>query len=205
MITLPVQITETTRAVRGKRQGDWTAADWERLPNDDSRYEIIEGVLYASTVPSAFQQWIVLRLYRHFGVAAEDQGLGIAMIAPIGVFMEGATPVQPDFLIIRADRAPIIRDRRIYGAPDLIVEVMSPGSAAYDEGVKLEAYATAGVPEYAVVNPAERSVTLYRALQAGPYAAGQTLRGADLLTFAALPGLSAPVDALFAGAPDTTL
>ena len=55
------------------------------------------------------------------------------------------------------------------------------------------------------VNPAERSATLYRALQAGPYAAGQTLRGADLLTFAALPGLSAPVDALFAGAPDTTL
>lgn len=205
MITLPVQITETTRAVRGKRQGDWTAADWERLPDDDSRYEIIEGVLYVSTAPSAFHQWIVMTLYEHFGIPAKNGGLGFALVAPIGVFMEGATPVQPDFLFIRADRAPIIRDRRIYGAPDLIVEVMSPGSAAYDEGVKLEAYATAGVPEYAVVNPAERSVTLYRALQAGQYAAGQTLRGADLLTFAALPGLSAPVDALFAGAPDTTL
>lgn len=205
MITLPTPITEATRAVRGKRQGDWTAADWEMLPDDGNRYEIIEGVLYVSTAPSFFHQWIISRLQRIYGFPAEDAGLGYAMVAPIGVFMEGAMPVQPDFLFIRAENAGIIRDRRIYGVPDLIVEVMSPGSAVYDEGVKLEAYAAAGVPEYAVVNPAERAVTCYRLVSTGQYGEGVTRRGQDLLAFDTLPGLSAPVDALFAGAPDTTL
>ncbi len=205
MITLPVQITETTQAVRGKRQGEWTAADWELLPDDGSRYEIIEGVLYVSTAPSAFHQWIVRRMDRYFGMPAEDRGLGFAMIAPIGVFMEGASPVQPDFLFVSAERADIIRDRRIYGAPDLVVEVMSPGSADYDEGVKLEAYAAAGVPEYAVINPAERTLTYYRLIAPGEYAEGRMLRDSDAVTFDCLPGLQAPVAALFEGAPDTTI
>ncbi|MBL8146570.1 MAG: Uma2 family endonuclease [Anaerolineae bacterium] len=205
MITLPIQITETTQAVRGKRQGDWTAADWERLPDDGNRYEIIEGVLYVSTAPSYFHQWIVLALYEQFGIPARNAGLGYSMVAPIGVFMEGAAPVQPDFLLIRAENAHIIRDRRIYGVPDLIIEVMSPGSAAYDEGVKLEAYAAAGVPEYAVVNPAERSVTVYQLQGAGQFTEGHTLREQENLAFAALPGLSTPVESLYAGAPDTTL
>ena len=205
MITLPIPITESTQAIRGKRQGDWTAADWERLPDDGNRYEIIEGVLYVSTAPSFFHQWTVTALFEYFGIPAKLAGLGYPVAAPIGVFMEGATPVQPDFLFIRAENAPIIRDKRIYGVPDLIIEVMSPGSAAYDEGVKLEAYAAAGVPEYAVVNPAERSVTVYHLQSAGQYGEAKPLHGQETLAFAALPGLSTPVESLYAGAPDTTL
>ena len=205
MIMLPVQITETTQGVRGKRQGQWTAADWETLPDDGNRYEIIEGVLYVSTAPSAFHQWIIARLLRHFGFAAEDQGIGYAFTAPIGVFMPGASPVQPDFLFIRAERVGIIRDRRIYGAPDLVVEVMSPGSADYDQGVKLEAYAAAEVPEYAVINPADRTLTHYRLLEPGRYDDGRVLAGDSLIQFDCMHGLFAPVHALFDGAPDTTL
>lgn len=204
MITLPIQITETTQAVRGKRQGEWTAADWDKLPDDGSRYEIIEGVLYVSTAPSFFHQWIVMALFEQFGIPAKNAGLGFPLAAPIGVFMEGASPVQPDFLFIRAERAGIIHDRRIYGAPDLVVEVLSPGSVDYDQGVKLEAYAAAGVPEYAVVSPAERMLTHYHLLEPGRYDDGRVLTGEAMLAFDALPGLSAPLSALFAGAPDTT-
>ncbi|HYO89683.1 MAG TPA: Uma2 family endonuclease [Candidatus Limnocylindrales bacterium] len=206
MISLPVQITETTQAVRGQRQGEWTAADWEALSHDDgNRYEIIEGVLYVTTAPSNFHQWIVLRLYRHFGVPAEDRGLGFAAIAQIGVFMKGATPVQPDFLFIKTEHAAIIRDRRIFGVPDLVVEVMSPGSVDYDQGIKLEAYAAAGVPEYVVISPAERTVTHYRLIEPGRYHEGRVQRGSDIVAFDCLPGLEATADSLFAGAPDTTL
>lgn len=54
MISFPVQITENAQSVRGKRQGDWTAGDWESLSHDDgSRYEIIERVLYVSTAPDS--------------------------------------------------------------------------------------------------------------------------------------------------------
>src|SRR5207247_363754 len=103
------------------------------LPNDDNHYEIIAGVLYMGTAPSYFHQWIVRRLDRFVGVPAEQQGAAFAAIAPVGVLMPGCDPVQPDFVIVLASRASIIRERRIMGVPDLIVEVISPGSIAYDE------------------------------------------------------------------------
>jgi Uma2 family endonuclease len=75
----------------------------------------------------------------------------------------------------------------------------------YDQGVKLEAYAVAEVPEYAVVNPAERTLTHYRLLEPGRYDDSRAFSGDEVVVFDCLPGLSAPVSALFVGAPDTTL
>ena len=62
----------------GPPQGQWTYADWEELPDDGNRYEIIDGVLYMTTAPSFFHQWIVNRLERHITIPAEDQGLAFA-------------------------------------------------------------------------------------------------------------------------------
>ena len=203
MVTLVVP-TDAPK-VRGPLQGQWTRADWEALPDDGNRYEIIEGVLYMSTAPSYFHQWIIKRLYRLVGVPAEEQRLAYIDFAPIGVFMPGCEPVQPDLVVVRAHRAQIICDRRIYGVPDLIVEVLSPGSRDYDEDVKLKAYAAAGVPEYAVIDPAERQLRL-RALDVpDEYPAPRIFAEADTMTFACLPGIPFRVGDLFAGAPDTTL
>src|SRR5437667_514509 len=145
-------------AVPGPPQGQWTYADWEELPDDGNRYEIIDGVLYMTTAPSSFHQWIVNRLERYITIPAEDHGVAFAFTAPIGVIMPGCDPVQPDFVVVLASRMSIIRDRRIMGVPDILVEILSPGNTAYDQQVKFEAYARAGVPEYAVVDPATRSV-----------------------------------------------
>jgi Uma2 family endonuclease len=190
--------------VTGPPQGKWTYADWEMLPNDGNRYEVINGVLYVTTAPSFFHQWIVRRLDRFVGVPAEEQGLAFAATAPIGVIMPACDPVQPDFTLVLAGRADIIRERRIMGVPDVIVEVMSPGSTAYDERVKLAAYAAAGVPEYGVIDPAARVVRVYRLEAPGRYSAPRTFDEADALTFDCLPGIAVPVAQLFAGAPDTT-
>ncbi len=142
MITLPIP-TDVGSSVRGPMQGKWTYADWERLGDDGIRYEIIAGVLYMTTAPSFFHQWIIRRFdqYQYIGVPAEERGLGFAATAPVGLLMPGCDPVQPNFVVVLKKNAAIIRDRRIRGVPDLIVEVISPGSAAYDEGIKLEAYA----------------------------------------------------------------
>lgn len=120
-------------------QGQWTAADWEALPDDEYRYEIIDGELYMSKSPSYFHQWILLNLYDLVGRPARQQGLAFPALAPIGVFMPGTTPVQPDFVLVMAQHSAIIHDRGIQGVPDLIVEVLSPGSRDYDEDVKLKA------------------------------------------------------------------
>jgi Uma2 family endonuclease len=192
-------------AVTGPPQGYWTIADWEKLPDDGNRYEIINGVLYMTTAPSFFHQWIVRRLDRFVGVPAETQGLAYAAVAPVGLIMPGCDPVQPDFVIVLKHHAEIIRERRIMGVPNLIVEVMSPGSIAYDLGLKLETYAQAAVPEYAVVNPAEQTLSLYQLDQPEQYAAPQVFRESDPVAFSCLPTIQFAVANLFEDAPDTSL
>lgn len=204
MITLPIP-TDVNTSVRGPAQGNWTYADWEKLPEDGNRYEIIEGALFVTTAPSNFHQWIISRFITHVGVPSDQQGLAYWMVAPIGVFMPDCDPVQPDFLIILKQHAGIIRDKRIHGVPDLIVEVISPGSSAYDEGVKLEAYARAGVPEYVVIDPATRKLRVYALDIPGTFAAPREYGEGDALIFACLPSIRLNVSDLFANAPDTTL
>ena len=203
MATLVIPTDANT--VYGPPQGQWTYEDWLRLPDDGNRYEIINGHLYMTTAPSSFHQWIVLRLYRFVGIPAEEQELALAMVAPIGVIMPDCDPVQPDFVLVLKERADIFRDRRIMGVPDLIAEVLSPGSTAYDEQVKLEAYAKAGVPEYAIIDPGARRVSVHRLDEPGKYADPVIFGEDDTLTFNCLPSINVAVSGLFAGAPDTTL
>src|ERR671935_629902 len=185
-------------AVPGPPQGQWTYANWEGLPDDGNRYEIIAGVLYMTTAPSSFHQWIVNRLVRYIAIPAEDQRVAFAFTAPIGVIMPGCDPVQPDFVVVLASRTSIIRDRRIRGVPDVIVEILSPGTTAYDQQVKLEAYARAGVPEYAIVDPATRTVSHYRLEAPGRYADPHVHGAAEVMSFDCLPTIRVPVGELFA-------
>lgn len=204
MITFPIP-TDVNTSVRGPAQGSWTYTDWEMLGDDGNRYEIIEGVLYATTAPSNFHQWIISRVLRFVAIPAEDKNLGYAYFAPIGVLMPGCDPVQPDFLFILTKNVGIIHDKRIYGVPDLIIEVISPGSTKCDEGVKLEAYARAGVPEYVVIDPSTRKLRLYTLEVLGTFAAPHEYGEGDTLSFACLPDISLNVSDLFANAPDTTV
>jgi Uma2 family endonuclease len=197
--------TDTAPLVKGPPQGQWTFTDWEQLPDDDNVYEIINGVLYVSTAPRYFHQFINFNLTRLVGVPAFEQHLAHAAYAPIGLIMPGCDPVQPDFLLVKWERADIIHDGRVYGVPDLIVEILSPGTRNYDETVKLQAYAEAGVPEVALVDPASRELFSYRLDVPGKYRPVQVFGEADTAHFSCVPTLQFLVRDLFAGAPDTTL
>ena len=203
MATLVIPTDANT--VFGPPQGQWTYDDWLRLPHEFFRYEVINRNLYSSDVPSTFHQWIVSKLLDHIASPAEDEGLAYVGFARVAVEMPGCTPVQPDFVLVLKERAEIIRDRRIMGVPDLIVEILSPGSATYDEQIKLEAYANASVPEYAIIDPGQRQVSVYRLDEPGKYAEPIILGEDDSLTFNCLPTISLIVRDLFDGAPDTTL
>lgn len=191
-------------AVPGPPQGQWRYADWETLPDDGNRYEIIDGALYMTTAPSSFHQWITGRLWRYVAIPAEEQGLCYAFNAPIGLIMPGCDPVQPDFVFVLREHASIIRNRRIWGVPDLIIEILSPSNAAYDEDVKQTAYAHAGVPEYAIIDPGKRAVTHYRLTAEGRYTP-RVYGATESMSFTCLPTIVFPVGALFEGAPDTEL
>lgn len=192
-------------ALKGPPQGHWTVAHWERLPEDDNRYEIIDGKLYMTTSPSFFHQWIVGALIEQLGVPARQRNLGIWATAPIGVILSRRDAVQPDFLFIRAARvAELVRDRRIQGAPDLVVEVLSPGNSAEEMANKRAMYARGGVAEYVEVDPAAR--TLLRYVLADDIYKAPVVYGEDqTVHFACLADIPLAVALLFAGAPDTTL
>jgi len=185
----------------------WNYERWEReLPDDGNRYEVIEGVLYTTTAPSYFHQWIVRRLDRFVGVPLEQQGLAYAATAPIGVIMPGCDPVQPDFVLVRSDNAGIINERRIRGVPDLIAEVLSPSNAEQDTVIKRRVYARAGVPEYWIIRPETRDVLVCRDPDAalGDYTFTQRFDSSATLQAGRFP-IALPVAELFAGAPDTTV
>lgn len=137
----------------------WCFDRWEQLPDDGNRYEVIDGVLFMSTAPGFLHQRSVGRLMRYVGLPLEDSRTATALMAPIGVIMPGADPVQSDFLLIRTERLSIVADDgRIRGVPDLIAEVLSPSNQDVDLVIKRAAYARAGVPEYWIVRPASRDV-----------------------------------------------
>jgi len=184
----------------------WDYDRWLVLPEDGCRYEVIDGVLYTTAVPSSFHGWIVGRLWRFVGIPLEDAGTAFAYSAAIGVLMPGCDPVQPDFLLVRQERAAIIRDGRIYGPPDLIVEILSPSNPEHDTETKRRAYARARVPEYWIVRPATGDLLLCWQPEpgTGDYAQVRTVPADATLRSPTLPLRVALAD-LFAGAPDRTL
>lgn len=188
------------------KDSNWTLQRWECLPDDGNRYEVIDGVLYMSTSPGMFHEWIIKRLVRLIGVPIEDNGLAYWFTAPPGVLMPGCDPVQPDFILVRQDRPEVLSGRKVQGVPDLIAEVLSPSNPDHDTNVKRGAYARAGVPEYWILRPATQDILVCwqpdPAL--GDYAQERVLEPDGELISETLPVILAVAD-LFAGAPNTLL
>lgn len=147
----------------------YTYDDYLHLPDDGYRYEIIEGELYVANAPSLDHQFACMEIAFHMKRHADISKLGYVITAPFEVHLSDVTrPVQPDVLFIRTDRWPGARAKFFRGAPDIVVEVVSPSSHRLDRQIKFAAYEKAGVPEYWIVNLRTRSVEVY-VLSEGEY------------------------------------
>jgi Uma2 family endonuclease len=204
-LTAPLQAHSLELILRSP-DASWDYARWSELPEDGKRYEVIDGVLYMTTAPSFFHQWIVRQITLQLVEQIERGGHGIVAFAPIGLLMPGCDPVQPDVVVVGAADIAQIRDRRIHAVPALLIEVVSPSTRQQDTEIKRAAYARAAVPEYWIVRPAERDVLVHSSpdVASGLYLATATYAsGADLIA-ATLP-FRAPVASFFAGSPDETV
>ena len=181
----------------------WNAERWEQLGDDGNRYEVIDGVLYMSTAPSPAHQLVTRQTQREFFRQIDDNRIGITLAAPIGLYMPGADPVQPDILVLyEADRA-AIGPRRIACIPALIVEVLSPSNSDYDLVTKRAIYARAGVLEYVIMRPAMRDVLVHTRPEpgTGQYLQILTLSGDDEYAATTLP-FRVKVTTFFAELPE---
>lgn len=178
-------------------QGQWTYADYLRLPDDGKRYEIIEGVLYMANAPSIEHQFAVMKIAGQLDFFVAQHQLGMVLTSPLEVHLSATTrPVQPDILFIRLENQPSVREKFFNGVPDLTVEVISPSSIRLDRHVKFDTYERAGVAEYWLVDPKARLVEVYT-LARGEYALFGQYTGDELITSQVLPGLQIKASTLF--------
>ncbi len=139
-----------------------TWQDVQQMPDDGNRYEAIEGDLYVTPAPTPRHQILLLRLYDALRPLL-TRPRGVLLVAPVGVeFPDTREGVQPDLLFVSRERLGIIGDASVRGAPDLVIEILSPSTAGRDRTIKLELYERQGVREYWIVDPAEGAVDVWR-------------------------------------------
>lgn len=180
----------------GPKQGHWTYKDYIALPDDGSRYEIVNGVLYMTPSPSGAHQDAVLEIAAYLRDFVKHTGIGKVRVSPFDVELAHNVVVQPDILVILNDHHDRIEENRIVGAPDLVVEVSSPGTATYDRNTKYYAYARAGVVEYWIADPIARTVEVL-VLNFNNYNSLGVFRGKATLPSQVLPGFPTQVEQFF--------
>ncbi len=140
-----------------------TWRDVLEMPEDGKRYEAIEGELCVSPPPKLAHQWVSAKLFGALLDLLVRPGHGHVFHAPVGVeFSDTEEGVQPDLLFVSNDRLNILTEDGIRGAPDLVIEILSPSTARRDRTVKRHLYERQGVGEYWVVDPGARQVEVWR-------------------------------------------
>ena len=139
-----------------------TALDVYRLLPEGTLCEVIDNILYMSPAPKYTHQRLVLLLAKKLSNHTDTANLGEVLISPVDVYFEDLTSaVQPDLIYVSNDNKHIMHeDGYIYGAPDLVIEVLS-SDRKRDLVLKKSLYERAGVKEYFVVDPTTRKMQLF--------------------------------------------
>lgn len=180
------------------KPGEFTYADYLRWPEGE-RWQLMDGHAYAMAPPSLGHQRTVSELQRQLGNALRGKQC-LALVAPVGVRLPRAgqddarvdTVFEPDLLVV-CDPAKLDR-RGVRGAPDFIIEVLSPSTAGFDLIEKRKRYDEAGVRELWLLDPASGVLTIYRARSSGGFAEPEIRRAEGVVALQALSGVSLELD-----------
>lgn len=178
-----------------EKKTKYTYQDYLRTP-EDKRYELIGGELIMVPAPRPRHQRISGRLEFLLRSYIEKNNLGEIFDAPCDVVFDEENVLQPDILFISKERQEIVTEDNIKGAPNLVIEILSPSSAYFDLVKKKKIYARFGVKEFWVVDPEEKTIEIYL-LEKDSYKLIQSLTGKDALTSEVFPGLSINLNELF--------
>lgn len=137
----------------------YTYEDYYNLP-EGAPYQLIHGELIRTPAPATYHQRISKRLEWEL-LKLEEKKLGEVLDAPVDVYFSETETYQPDLIFITKQRLDIIGEQKIEGAPDLIMEILSPATAYYDLKPKFHVYEQYGVKEYWIVDPTEKSIELF--------------------------------------------
>ncbi len=181
----------------------FTSADLEAFPDDGKRYEIIDGELYVAKQPHLYHQIVCTRVASKLQQWSDQSGDGQAVGSP-GLIFADDDDVAPDVVWISSRRlaTTLAPDGKLHAAPELIVEVLSPGAAneKRDREAKLKLYSRRGANEYWIVDWRRRRLEIFRREDAR-LVLSATLSEFDTLTTPLFSTSGCPVADLFAGIP----
>lgn len=182
------------RAYRPPQQGEWTYQDYLRLPDNEFRYEVLYGELYMSPAPLIQHQRIIFALIKQFAIYLDKHPLGEVLPAPVDVHLiHHNSVVQPDLLFVAQENQHIVQEKVVAGAPDVMIEVISPGTINQDRHIKYQLYAAAGVREYWLIDPKSCAIEIY-VLRGQAYALLGMYHPGDRTESEVLPGFSVAVN-----------
>ena len=176
----------------------YTYRDYINLSESETeRYELIEGELYMVPSPIPMHQVVVLSLAKILDDFAKANDRGQVFLAPLDVVLSDQDVLQPDIMFVSKAREGIVTERNIRGAPDLVMEVLSPGTAERDRTIKRARYLRFGVREYWIVDPQSKSIEV---LQAGQteFETVRVYSEGTIATSPLLEGVQVDVSGLFA-------
>jgi len=143
-----------------------TAVEVFKMLPEGVNCQVIENVLYMSPAPSFNHQDVVSEILTQIRLATGKSKVGKCVASPIDVFLDSENAYQPDIVFIKSTSLSIIKeDGKIYGVPELIVEVLSTGNREHDLIKKKMVYERCGVKEYFIVDPEDNTVVAYRLLE----------------------------------------
>ena len=149
-----------------KRQVRFNYYDYTLLP-EDKRYELIDGDLHMTPAPLTTHQQVLFNIAYELRVFITKQKLGQLLIAPTDVVLSEEDVVQPDILFIAQERLDILTEKNVRGAPDLVVEILSPATAERDLVIKKKLYEKFGVREYWIVDLGAKSIEVLQMTDEG--------------------------------------
>lgn len=138
-----------------------TAADYAKLPEGKERYELIDGELIMTPAPTFEHQDILSFLLGRLEAIVRPRKLGKVVPSPTDVHATEIDIYQPDVLFIRQENLGIVRGGSVLGAPDLVIEILSPSTGYYDLKHKKDVYQQIGVKEYWIVDPMDKTVECF--------------------------------------------
>ncbi len=175
-----------------------TVAELDACPDDGNRYELIEGELFVSRAPGIPHQRVLHNFQMELGSYLKENPVGI-LVPGTGAIFSDYDAVIPDLIFVRSERwAEVTSEQKITSAPDIVVEILSPGSEnrRRDLSVKRQLYAKYGVKEYWIADSENQSLLIFH-LQEQTLEEIATLRGLDEITSPLLPGFHLKAGAVF--------
>jgi Uma2 family endonuclease len=191
-----LQVVTPADWVPGPTQGDWTYGQYVDLPDDGMRYEIANGVLLLAPSSTGAHQYTVGEVYFHLRSHVKLPGLGLVSRDPMVVELSAKDVFQPDIVVVMNNHLDRVQEKRVVGAPDLVVEVAAPGTVAFDRLTKYDTYEDTGVPEYWIVNLERQTVEVFT-LEDGIYHTLGVFQGEQKVSSRLISWLSIRVDQLF--------